>query len=164
MRPAVLFLDTNILLDCPRAGNYRMGGRRVTVVVIPEVLRELRGLARSPNRGMVGPALEALGTLEPLSRRGASAGIPLGTSGTTIRILPGSAEAGERADRQLVLRAKAEQDRSRGTLVAVVTKDWGVADLARAEGVKSILIRGSASASEILRGLAAHDTSVDMDL
>ncbi len=165
MRPAVLYLDTNILLDCPRPEDYRLPGRQVTVVVIPEVMRELRGLARSRDRGQAGNALQALSTLEPMAqRRGSAIGLPLGRSGTTLRILPGAAVETVSTDRQLVLRAKAEQSRRSGALVAVVTRDWGVADLARAEGVKSILIRGSASAAELERGLGKHDSSLDIDL
>jgi predicted ribonuclease YlaK len=164
LRPAILFLDTNILLDCPRAEDYRLPGRQVTVVVIPEVMRELHGLSRAPERGQAGPALQALATLEPLSRRrGSAVGVPLGRSGATIRILPGHPATGG-ADRELVLRAKAERDRSPESLVAVVTKDWGVAELARAERVKSILIKGSASTRELEREIARHDTVLDIDV
>jgi hypothetical protein len=165
MRPAILFLDTNILLDIPRVDEYRLPGRRITLVVIPEVMRELRGLARSPGRGQVGHAMQAVSTLESLSqRRGSALGIPLGRSDSTLRVLPGAPVEGISTDQQLVLRAKAERSRSKGEMVAVVTKDWGVADRARAEGVKSILIRGSATISELARGLAEHDSSLDIDL
>jgi hypothetical protein len=76
MRPAILFLDTNILLDCPRPEEYRLPGRRLTLVVIPEVMRELRGLAHSPDRGQVGAAGQALAALESLARRpGSAAGV-----------------------------------------------------------------------------------------
>ncbi len=165
MRLSILFLDTNILLDCPRPEDYRLPGRQVTLVVIPEVMRELRGLSRSPGRGQAGSALLALATLEPLSqRRGSGLGVPFGRSGTTIRILPGTPIDTVTTDRQLVLRAKAEQDRNPGAMVAVVTKDWGVAETARGERVKSILIRGSASAAELERGMADHDSTLDIDL
>lgn len=165
MRPAILFLDTNILLDCPRPEDYRLPGRPVTVVVIPEVMRELRGLARSPDRGQVGRAMQALATLEPLAqRRGSAVGVPLGRSGTTLRVLPGAPTDTISTDAQLVLLARAEQARRPEATVAVVTKDWGIADRARAERVKSILIRGTASAAELGRGLAEHDTSLDIDL
>ncbi len=165
MRPAILFLDTNILLDCPSSEDYRLPGRQVTVVVIPEVMRELRGLARARDRGRTGPALQALATLEPLGqRRGSAVGVPLGRSGTTLRLLPDAPVDTVTTDRQLVLRAKAEQTRRPGTLVAVVTKDWGVAELARGERVKSILIRGTANSSELERGIVEHDSMLDIDL
>ncbi|MHB0868822.1 MAG: PIN domain-containing protein [Chloroflexota bacterium] len=165
MRPAILFLDTNILLDCPRPEDYRVPGRQVTVVVIPEVMRELRGLARARDRGQAGAALMALGTLEPLAqRRGSALGVPAGRSGTTFRILPGTPVDGVSTDRQLVLRAKAEQSRVSGPMVMVVTRDWGVAEVARAERVKTILIRGYASPAELERGIAEHDSSLDIDL
>lgn len=165
MRPAILFLDTNILLDCPRTEDYRLPGRQVTIVVIPEVMRELRGLSRARDRGQTGPALQALTTLEPLSRRpGSAVGVPLGRSGTAIRLLPGSPVDTISTDRQLVLRAKVEQNRNSGAMVAVVTKDWGVVELARGERVKSILIRGSASPAGLERGMAEHDTTLDIDL
>lgn len=165
MRPAILFLDTNILLDCPRPENYRLPDRQVTVVVIPEVMRELRGLARARARGQAGAALTALGALETLARRrGIQIGVPVGRSGTTFRILPGAPVDTMSTDRQLVLRAKAEQSRGSGAMVAVVTKDWGVAELARAERVKTVLIRGFATPTELERGIAEHDSSLDIDL
>lgn len=164
-RPAILFVDTNILLDCPRPEDYRLPGRRVTVVVTPEVMRELRGLARSRERGVAPAAMQSLAALEALSRRrGSAAGIPIGRSSTTIRVIPGASDDATSADARLVLRARDEQSRHREALVAVVTKDWGVADLARAQGVKSVLIRGSATTAELERGVAEHDTALDIDL
>lgn len=165
MRPAILFLDTNILLDCPRPEDYRVAGRRITLVVIPEVMRELRGLARSPHRGQVGAAMQALAKLETLAqRRGSGLGIPVGRSGITLRILPGTPSDAASTDLQLVLRARAEQSRHSGALVAVVTKDWGVAELARTHRVKSILLRGVATPTDLDRGVAEHDTVLDIDL
>jgi hypothetical protein len=49
-------------------------------------------------------------------------------------------------------------------MVAVVTKDWGVAEIARAEKVKSVLIRGNATPAELERGVAEHDSSLDIDI
>ncbi len=165
MRPAILFPDTNILLDCPRPEDYRLAGRHLTLVIIPEVMRELRGLARSPGRGQAGAALQATAALETLARRpGSASGVSAGRSGTTIRILSGSPGKDVSADRQLVLRARAEQNRQQGAMVAVVTKDWGVAELARAERVKSILIRGSLSPTDLERGVAEHDSVLDIEL
>lgn len=164
MRPAILCLDTNILLDCPRGEDYRLPTRRVTVVVIPEVMRELRGLSRSRERGLTGPALLALATLEPLMRRIGAGEVRLGRSGTNFRLIPGPANDAISTDRQLILRAKAEQARKPVGMVIVVTKDWGVAELARGEGVRSILIRGTANAAELERGIAAHDSALDIDV
>ena len=165
MRPAILFLDTNILLDCPRPGDYRLPGRRLTLVVIPEVMRELRGLAKAPGRGQVGAAGQALAALESLARRrGSDAGVPTGSAGVSFRILPGQPGGEINTDRQLVLRAKAEQARQRGAMVAVVTRDRGVAELARAERVKSILIRGGFDPAQLERGVAEHDTMLDIEL
>lgn len=165
MRQATLFLDTNILLDCPQPRDYRVSGRRIILVVIPEVMRELRGLSRSPERGQAGPAIQALSNLETLARqRGSALGISVGRSGTVIRILPGSPNESVKTDLQLVLKARAERSQCPGELVAVVTKDWGVADLARAHGVKSILLRGRATPAELERGIAEHDTILDIDL
>ncbi len=164
MRPAILFLDTNILLDCPRLEDYRAAGRALTLVVIPEVMRELHGLSRAPQRGQVGPALQAFSSLETLARRrGSALGIPLGRSGTILRILPGGLNQGA-ADLPLVLRAKEEASRQKGSLVAVVTRDWGVAELARSHRVKSILLHGVATIPDLERGIAQHDTSLDIDL
>jgi len=165
MRPAILFLDTNILLDCPRLMDYRPIGRPLTLVVIPEVMRELRGLAQSSGRGQAGPALQALAGLEVLARRrGSAAGVSGGRAGVLFRILPGEPGSDVATDYQLVLRAKAEQARQRGAIVAVVTRDWGVAELARTERVRSILIRGSFSSTQLERGIAEHDTMLDMEL
>jgi hypothetical protein len=163
MESAVLFLDTNILLDSPKLAEYRLAGRRLTLVVIPEVMQELRGLAQSRERGQTGAALEALAGLEALARRGGAAGVPVGRSGTSVRVLPGSPRAPLDTDRQLVLRARSEQGRRPGELVAVVTRDAGVAELARAERVKSVLLRGSV-ATELERRVADHDTILDIDL
>ncbi len=164
MRPAILFLDTNILLDCPRLEEYRAAGRVLTLVVIPEVMRELHGLSRAPQRGQVGPAMLVLGRLESLARRrGSVLGISLGRSGTTIRVLPGGPGEGA-ADLPLVLRAKEECSRQKEALVAVVTRDWGVADLARTHRVKSILLHGVATIPDLERGIAQHDTYLDIDL
>jgi hypothetical protein len=164
MRSAVLFLDTNILLDSPRLDEYRLPGRQLTLVVIPEVMQELRGLAQSRSRGQTGAAMEALAGLQALARRrGGMVGIPVGRSGTSVRVLPGSPRAPLDTDHQLVLRARAEQDRQPGALVAVVTRDNGVAEHARAERVKSILIRDSVTA-ELDRRVAAHDSVLDIDL
>ncbi|HEX2986677.1 MAG TPA: hypothetical protein VHS06_00660, partial [Chloroflexota bacterium] len=63
LRPAILFLDTNILLDCPRLEDYRAAGRALTLVVIPEVMRELHGLSRAPERGRTSSALQAFSML-----------------------------------------------------------------------------------------------------
>lgn len=165
MRPTILFLDTNILLDMPRLEEYRLQNRAVTLVVIPEVMRELRGLSRSPQRGQAGAALLAIAPLDMLAqRRAGPSGIPLGRSGVTVRILPGNPIDGIPTDRQLVLRARAEQQRSPGAMVAVVTKDWGVAEIARVEKVKSVLIRGNATPAELERGVAEHDSSLDIDI
>ena len=165
MRPATLFLDTNILLDCPQPRDYRVQGRRITLVVIPEVMRELRGLSRSPGRGQAGPAIQALANLETLARRrGGALGVPVGRSDTSVRVLPGSPREKVKADLQLVLMAKAEQSQHPGELVAVVTKDWGVADLARTHGVKSILLHGRATPVTLERGIAEHDTILDIEL
>jgi len=164
-RPAILFLDTNILLDLPRPEQYRITGRQVTLVVIPEVMRELRGLARSPGRGQAGAAMQALASLERLAmRRGSATGAPVGPSGPSIRIASGLAENTARADIQLVERARAEQSKQPGALVAVVTRDCGVADLARSNRVKSILIRGTATSMQLERGIATHDTVLDIEL
>jgi hypothetical protein len=80
-----------------------------------------------------------------------------------VRVLPGSPRAPLDTDRQLVLRARSEQGRRPGELVAVVTRDAGVAELARAERVKSVLLRGSV-ATELERRVADHDTILDIDL
>ena len=45
-----------------------------------------------------------------------------------------------------------------------MTKDWGVVDLARAHGVKSILLRGRATVADLERGIAEHDTVLDIEL
>ncbi len=165
MRPAVLFLDTNVLLDMPRPEEYRFSGRQVTLVVIPEVLRELRGLARSRDRGLTGPATQALSAFEALAnRRGGTRGVPVPRSTAAFRVLPAAGAGEGSADGPLVARAKAEQTRVPGEMVAVVTRDWGVADRARAERVKSVLLRGRASAAEIERGTAEHDTLLDLDV
>ncbi len=164
MRPAILLLDTNILLDMPRPEDYRFSGRQITFVVIPEVMRELRGLSRAPTRGKTGSAMQAVAALEALAhRRGSAQGIPVARSSASFRIVAGSGEAGS-ADGQLVERAKLEQLRNPKAMVAVVTRDWGVADRARTERVKSILLRGAAGPAEIERGMAEHDTSLDIDL
>jgi rRNA-processing protein FCF1 len=164
LRPAILFLDTNVLLDMPRPEEYRFSGRKVSLVVIPEVMRELRGLARAPARGQVGQAMQALGALESLAnRRGSALGIPIVRSSASIRILPG-ADSGESADAPLIRRAKAEQGRGAKALIAVVTKDWGVAERARTERVKSILLRGLATAYDIEHGIVEHDSILDIDL
>src|SRR5665647_681733 len=68
VRPAILFMDTNILLDYPDLKDYRRSLRPLTLVVIPEVMAELRGLSRAPARGEAGAALRALAVLEPLAR------------------------------------------------------------------------------------------------
>jgi rRNA-processing protein FCF1 len=165
LRPATLFLDTNILLDCPQPRDYRVSGRRITLVIIPEVMQELRGLSRSPGRGQAGPAIQAFANLETLARRrGNARGVPVGRSDTRVRVLPGSPKQGSKADLQLVLMAKVEQAKHPGELVAVVTKDWGVVDLARAHGVKSILLRGRATVADLERGIAEHDTVLDIEL
>lgn len=164
MRPAVLFLDTNILLDSPRMDGYRIPGRKLTLMIIPEVMQELRGLAKSPARGQTGAALQALASLEALARRGGgTTGILVGRSGTSVRVLAGSPRAPLDTDRQLVLRAGSEQGRQPAALVAVVTRDRGVADLARAERVKCALIRDSVAA-ELDRRVADHDSVLDFDL
>lgn len=142
-----------------------MPGRHIILVVIPEVMRELRGLSRSPGRGQAGPAIEALANLETLARqRGSAVGVSVGRSDTIIRILPGSPNDSVKTDLQLVLRARVEQSQRPGELVVVVTKDWGVADLARAHGVKSILLRGKVTPAELERGIAEHDTILDINL
>ena len=165
MRSAILFVDTNILLDCPRLEEFRFPGRQVTLVVIPEVMRELRGLARSRAREQVGAAMQALASLETLARRrGSATGIPLGRSGTILRILPGAPSDAVSTDLQLVLRARSEQSLHPRTLVAVVTRDWGVAELARNHRVKSILLRNPTTSPELQRGIAEHDTVLDIDL
>lgn len=164
MRPTVLFLDTNILLESPRLAEYRLPGGGLTLVVIPEVMQELRGLAHSPERGQAGAALQALASLETLARRrGGTTGVSVGRSGTSVRVLPGSPKSPLNTDRQLVLRARSEQSRQPGALVAVVTRDRGVADQARVERVKSILVRDSALA-ELERRVADHDSVLDIDL
>ena len=164
LRAAILLLDTNILLDLPRLEGYRFSRRQITLVVIPEVMRELRGLSRAPARGQAGSAMQALAALESLAhRRGSAQGIPVARSSASFRIIPGSGEGGS-ADGHLVARAKAEHLRDPRAMVAVVTRDWGVADRARAERVKSILLRGVAGATEIERGMAEHDTVLDIDL
>ena len=164
MRPAILLLDTNILLDLPRPEDYRFTGRPVTLVVIPEVMRELRGLSRAPSRGRAGPALQAVAAMESMShRRGSTHGIAVARSSACFRIVAGSGESGS-ADGQLVARAKLEQLRNPKAMVAVVTRDWGVADRAMAERVKSILLRGTVDSTEIERGMAEHDTVLDIDL
>jgi hypothetical protein len=163
LRPTVLFLDTNILLDMPRLEDYRIQNREVTLVVIPEVMRELRGLSRSPQRGQAGAALMAVAPLEMLSqRRAGPSGIPLGRSGVTVRVVAGNPVDNVPTDRQLVLRAGAEQARNPRAMVAVVTRDWGVAETARAERVRSVLIHGSASPAELERGVAEHDSALDI--
>lgn len=163
MRPAVLFLDTNILLDMPRPEDYRFSTRKVTLIVIPEVMRELRGLARSPARGQTGPAMQAVAALEQMAnRRGSALGIPVHRSTAVFRVLPG--EGGGSADDPLIARAKAERVRQAGSIVAVVTRDWGIAEKARPERVKTVLLRGCATAAEIERGIAEHDSILDMDL
>jgi predicted transcriptional regulator len=164
MRSTVLFLDTNILLDSPRLEEYRLPGRQLTLVVIPEVMQELRGLAQSRDRGQTGAAMQALAGLQSLARRGGgTTGIPVGRAGTSVRVLPGSPRAPLDTDRQLVLRARSEQNRRPDALVAVVTRDHGVAELARGERVKSIIIRDSVTA-ELDRRVADHDTVLDIDL
>lgn len=164
MRPAILFLDTNVLLDMPRPDEYRFSSRKVTLVVIPEVLRELHGLARAPGRGQAGAAMLAAGAVESMAnRRRGSAGIPVPRSSAVFRV-PAVSGAGEgSADGPLVARAKAEQARDPQSLVAVVTRDRGVADRARAERVKTVLLWGQATASEIERGIAEHDSALDLD-
>lgn len=164
VQPAILLLDTNILLDLPRPEDYRFSGRQVTLVVIPEVMRELRGLSRAPSRGRAGSALQAVAAMESLAhRRGSAQGIAVARSSASFRIVAGLGEGGS-ADGQLVARAKLEQLRNPKTMVAVVTRDWGVADRARAERVKSILLRGAVDSTEIERGMAEHDTILDIDL
>lgn len=164
LKPAILLLDTNILLDMPRPEDYRFTGRRITLVVIPEVIRELRGLSASPGRGQAGPAMLAVAALESMAnRRGSALGIPVVRSTASFRILAGPAAEGG-ADPNLVARAKAEQLRAREAMVVIVTRDRGVAERARNERVKSILVRGAANASEIERGIAEHDSMLDIDL
>ncbi len=165
MRPAILFLDTNVLLDMPRPEEYRFSGRQITLVVIPEVLRELRGLARSRDRGQAGSAMQAVAAIESLaSRRGSALGLPIPRSSATIRVPIVSTSLGGSADAPLVARAKTEQARDPRPVVAVVTRDWGVADRARAERVKTILLHGQATAFDIERGVAEHDTILDIDV
>ncbi len=165
MRPAILFLDTNVLLDMPRPEEYRFAGRQITLVVIPEVVRELRGLSRSPDRGQAGPAMQAVAAIESLAnRRHGPLGAPIPRSSATIRVLPLSASGEGSADGPLVARAKSEQSRDPKPLVAVVTKDWGVAERARVEKVKTVLLRTRATAADIERGLAEHDSALDIDL
>jgi hypothetical protein len=164
MRSTILFLDTNILLDLPRPEDYRLRNRAAMLVVVPEVMRELRGLSLS-GRGQPGAALEARSRMETLvRRRGSVAGIPVGRTSTTFRILPGEPDSTVSTDRQLVLRARAEQSRHPEAMVAVVTRDWGVAELARAERVRSILLHGTATAADLERGIAEHDTALDLNL
>ena len=164
MRPATLFLDTNILLDSPTLEACLLPTRNATLVVLPEVMRELRGLARSPTRGQAGAAMQAVANLESLARRrGSAAGIPLSRSNTLLRIVPGTREGPINTDAELVVRAKAEQARRRGVLVAVVTRDAGVAERARSEGVKSILIHGSITPKELERRVAEHDSLLDIE-
>ena len=164
VRPAILLLDTNILLDLPRPESYRFSGRQVTLVVIPEVMRELRGLSRAPSRGRAGSALQAVAAMESLAhRRGSALGVAIARSSACFRIVTGLGESGS-ADGQLVARAKQEQLRNPNAMVAVVTRDWGVAEKARDERVKSILLRGVVDSAEIERGIAEHDTMLDIDL
>ncbi len=164
-RPVILFLDTNVLLDLPRPGEYRLSSGGLTLVVIPEVMRELRGLARARGRGQVGAAMQALAALETLARRrGSAVGVPVGTAGTSIRIVPEDSGDTASADAQLVARAATEQSRRPDALVAVVTRDWGVAERARAARVKSILIRGTTTPAQLERGVAEHATELDIEL
>jgi predicted ribonuclease YlaK len=164
MQPAILVLDTNILLDLPRPEDYRFSGRKVTLVVIPEVMRELRGLSRAPSRGRAGQAMQAVAAIESMAhRRGRDQGIPVARSSAVFRIVPGSG-MNEIADGQLVAYAKAEQLRDPKVMVAVVTRDWGVAERARGERVKSILLRDVTSATEIERGMAEHYSVLDIEL
>lgn len=127
-------------------------------------MRELKGLSRAPVRGQAGSAMRAVASLEALAhRRGSSGGVPIARSSAAFRIVAGSGEAGS-ADGPLVARAKVEQQKNPTAIVAVVTRDWGVTDRARAERVKTILLRGIAVATAIERGLAEHDTTLDIDL
>lgn len=136
----------------------------MTLVVIPEVVRELKGLARNPGRGQAGPAIQALSTIETAAaRRGSQGGVPIGRWGVAMRVLPAGSAGSASADAELVARAKAEQGRQRGSLVAVATRDWGVADRARAAGVKSILIQGRADSAGLERGIAEHDSMLDIE-
>jgi hypothetical protein len=48
--------------------------------------------------------------------------------------------------------------------VAVVTRDRGVVELARAERVKSILIHGNFHPAQLDKGVAEHDTMLDIEL
>jgi hypothetical protein len=77
-------------------------------------------------------------------------------------VLPG--EGSGSADGPLVDRAKAERARAPGAIVAVATKDWGIAERARSERVKTVLLRGYATAADLERGIADHDSVLDMDL
>jgi hypothetical protein len=165
VHPAILFLDTNILLDMPRPQEYRFSSRRVTLVVIPEVMRELKGLARAPARGQAGPAMQAVAALESLAnRRGSALGVPVPGSTAVIRVLASSGGESGSADGPLIARARAEAGRGSGEIVAVVTRDWGVAERARIERVKTVLLRGPATVADIERGIAGHDSVLDLDL
>ena len=165
MRASILFLDTNVLLDMPRPEEYHFSGRQITLVVIPEVLRELRGLSRSPERGQAGQAMQAVAAIESMAkRRSGGRDVRVLRSSAVFRLPPVAATSGGSADGPLVAKAKAEQARDPKSLVAVVTKDWGVADRARAERVKTVLLRGLATAAEIDRGIAEHDSVLDIDL
>lgn len=164
MRPAILFLDTNILLDYPDLKDYGRSLRPLTLVVIPEVMAELRGLSRAPARGEAGAALRALAVLEPLARPFHRSPDRPSASGFAIRVLPGEPSGAGAADRQLAFRASAEQARRTGAIVAVVSRDRGVAEHARAAGVKSILLFGCATPSEVERRVGEHDGWLDIDL
>lgn len=73
LRAAIPLLDTSILLDLPTPESRRFSGRQITLVVIPEVMRELRGFSRAPARGQVGSAMQALAALDSLAHRHGSA-------------------------------------------------------------------------------------------
>ena len=164
MRPAILFLDTNILLDYPDLKDYGRSARPLTLVVIPEVMAELRGLSRAPGRGEAGAALRALAVLEPLARPFHRSPSRPHASGFAIRVLPGEPSGAGAADRQLTVQARAEQARNPGSIVVVVSRDRGVAEHARTAGVKSVLLFGCASPSEVEKRVGDHDSWLDIDI
>lgn len=109
--------------------------------------------------------MQAAAAIEAMAnRRGGAAGISIPRSSAVFRMPSLSSAGAGSADGPLVAKARAEQARDSKSLVVVVTRDRGLADRARVERVKTVLIYGQATASEIERGLAEHDSILDIDL
>lgn len=148
-RPCLLYLDTNLLLDFPELDRYRGQHGQLTLVVLEAVASELEGLGRGSD-DTAGRARRAWLALEALRRRpGARSGVPLGHSGHQLRFEPGQGPV----DELLVARASAAVQREPRAAIAVVTRDAGVADRARAAQVPVILIHGLFDNAQLQRAV-----------